>query len=96
MPERATLVWRGLGPDLHIAEDGERIAVVLYAVEAWENDRASAWLEFWCLLTGPPIRHEVLFGVAAGTGEAWEDRWERGRAAAEYVYFDWLSSADPE
>ncbi len=87
MADRPTLSWRELTPDLHVGQDGDRIAAVLYTVVA--QDAAGAeWLEVCCVLTGPPAHYEVLFGVAEGAGEYWNNRWDRGRGSAEYVYFD--------
>lgn len=84
---RPTLSWRELTPDLQVGHDGDRVAAVLYTVVA-QADHGIEWLEFCCLLTGPPAHKEVLFGVAEGAGDDWDDRWERGRGSAEYVYFD--------
>ena len=87
MSERPTPAWCLLNPDLHAGRDGDQIVVVLYTVNAADSS-GSEWLEFCCLLTGPPVHDEVLFGVSEEAGEWWDNRWERGRAASEYVYFD--------
>lgn len=84
---RPTLRWRVLSPNLHVGQDGDRIAAVVYTVEA-RDDGGREWLEFCCVLTGPPVHQEVLFGVAERVGESWDNRWDRGRGAAEFVYFD--------
>ena len=87
MGERPTLDWRVLNDEAQVGQDGDKVVAVLYTVVA-ATVEGSEWLEFCCLLTGPPIHQEVLFGVGSGAGEWWDDRWDRGRYATEYVYFD--------
>jgi len=87
MAEQPTLTWHVLNPETQVGQDGDRIVAVLYTVVA-ANSEGSEWLEFCSILTGPPVHDEVLFGVGHGTGEWWDNRWDRGRAATEYVYFD--------
>jgi hypothetical protein len=89
------LSWRVLNPTAQAGSDRDRVVAILYTVAAYSAD-GDEWLEFCCLLTGPPEHDvEVLFGVAAGTGAAWDSRWDRGRAASEYVYAEPLPPASP-
>jgi hypothetical protein len=63
------------------------VAAVLFALIAEMDPGGAKVWEFSCLLTGPPARQEILFGVAEGV-EGWDDRWSEARRSAEYVYFD--------
>jgi hypothetical protein len=83
MSEHPRLQWRELAPDLHAGIDGDRVVALVYPVTA-RDANGYEWLEMTCLLTGPPVYEEVLFGVG-GRGPAFESRWERGRRAAEIV-----------
>lgn len=83
--DRLRLSWRVVNHDLHVGLEGERVVAALYTVRASTDD--DGWLEFCCFLPGPPAHHEVLFGVGEGAATWWESRWDRGRAACEFVYF---------
>jgi hypothetical protein len=83
MTEPERLQWRELAPDLHAGIADDRVIALVYPVTA-TGAGGYEWLEITCLLTGPPVHVEVLFGVG-GRGPAWESRWERGRRAAEIV-----------
>jgi hypothetical protein len=82
------LGWRELSDSTHIGSDDGLVVAILYTVDAGDS------LEFCCLLTNTPEQDaDVLFGVAEGTGSAWDSRWERGRRACEFVYREHLHSA---
>ncbi len=81
------LDWRVLSPYVQVGSDGGRVVAILYIVDA-----GACW-EFCCLLTDTPDQEvDVLFGIAEGTGPAWNSRWERGRRACEFVYAEHLAA----
>jgi hypothetical protein len=66
--EKLTLSWIELTPDLQVGQHGDRIAALLYAVVAQAEGRME-WLEFCCLLTGPPA-HQEEAPISSPDGDA--------------------------
>ena len=86
-PDYPTLAWRELSDSVQVGSDDGRVVAILYTVDGGDS------YEFCCLLADTPDQVvDVLFGVAEGTGPAWNSRWERGRRACEFVYAEHLAA----
>ncbi|MEN3283356.1 MAG: hypothetical protein V7607_4496 [Solirubrobacteraceae bacterium] len=90
--EAPPLEWRILNDETQIASTDGRVVAIAYTVQASDAD-GSQWLEFCWLPVDEPDLVDVHFGVAAGTGSAWDTRWDRARKATEWEYA--LRSREP-
>jgi hypothetical protein len=79
------LEWRVLNEETQIASKDGQIVAIAYTVDASSADGGPS-LEFCWVPIDDPGLVDVHFGVAPGTGSAWETRWQRARKATERDY----------
>lgn len=72
------LDWRVLNEHTQIASNEGGVVAIAYAVDAGDS------FEFCWVPIDDPNLVDVHFGVAAGTGSAWEHRWIQARKATEW------------
>jgi hypothetical protein len=83
--EAPPLEWLVLNEQTQVASKDGQVVAIAYTVEA-SDSRGETWLEFCWIPVDEPDLVEVHFGVAPGTGSAWDTRWERARRATEWDY----------
>jgi hypothetical protein len=77
------LDWRVLNSETQLATKDGKLVAIAYAAPATDS-HGRKWFEFGWLPADQPDLVDVHFGVAPGTGDAWDQRWERARRATEW------------
>lgn len=83
--EAPPLDWRILNEQTHVASKDGQVVAIAYTVEA-SVESGETWLEFCWIPVDEPDLVDVHFGVAPGTGSAWDTRWQQARQATEWGY----------
>jgi hypothetical protein len=77
------LDWHVLNDETQVASKEGRVVAIAYTVPATDS-AGREWLEFGWIPVNEPDLVDVHFGVAPGTGKAWDNRWESARRATEW------------
>jgi hypothetical protein len=79
------LDWTVLNDATQVASKEGHVVAIAYTVVASADD-GREWLEFCWVPVDDPALVGLHFGVEAGTGTAWDTRWERARKCTEWEH----------